>query len=78
MFKVDFSKRLSFWLQLILLVGIVAGGVYFLVDPATPKILKLLITFIILGFVLFFFIGGGGGKGGPLGGKAPPERFGGH
>lgn len=46
---------------------IVAFGLYFVFDPATPKLYKLLIAIGVLGFVLFFFMGGGGGKGGPLG-----------
>lgn len=60
------------------LLGMVAVGFYFVFDPATPKLYKLLIAIGALGFVLYFFMGGGGGKGGPLGGTAPPERFGGH
>jgi len=68
-------KRWRFWSRLTLFVGIVVAGLYFVFDPATPKLYKLLIAFGLLGIILFFFMGSGGGKGGPLGGQAPPERF---
>ncbi len=77
--KPDVSKRLRFWSRFTLFVGMVALGLYFVFDPTTPKLYKLLMTLGVLGFLLFFFMGSGGGKGGPLGGKAPPTRwFGGH
>lgn len=55
--------------------GLVGVGFYFVFDPTVPKLYKLLIVIGVLGFILYFFLGGGGGKGGPLGGKAPPERI---
>jgi len=75
MSKPDLSKRLRFWVRISFFVGIVVAGLYFVFDPATPKLYKLLIAFGLLGIILFFFMGSGGGKGGSLGGKAPPERF---
>ena len=55
------------------LLGMVAVGFYFVFDPTTPKLYKLLIAIGALGFVLYFFMGGGGGKGGLLGGYIPPD-----
>lgn len=64
MSKPDFSKRLRFWVRFTLFVGVVVGGLYFAIDPATPKLYKLLIVFGLLGLLLYFFLwGGGGGKG---------------
>jgi uncharacterized membrane protein YjjB (DUF3815 family) len=71
----NFSKLWSLWMRRACLLGMVAVGFYFVFDPATPQLYKLLIAVGALGFVLYFFMGGGGGKGGPLGGKAPPERW---
>jgi hypothetical protein len=67
-------KRLRAWARLTLFVVIVALGLYFAIDPATPKLFKLLSALGVLGIILYFFLGSGGGKGGPLGGKAPPIR----
>jgi len=62
-------------MQRVCLVGMVGVGFYFVFDPIVPKFYKLLIVIGVLGFILYFFLGRGGGKGGPFGGKAPPERF---
>ena len=64
-----------FWSRLTFFVGMVVVGLYFVFDPATPKLYKLLIALGVLGFLLFFFLGGGGGKGGSLGGTAPPTSW---
>lgn len=56
------------------LAGMVVVGLYFVFDPTTPKLYKLLIGFGLLGLLLYFFLGGGGGKGGPMGGYVPPTR----
>ena len=57
------------------LAGMVVVGLYFVFDPATPRLYKLWIALGVLGFILYFFVGSGGGKGGSLGGTAPPERW---
>jgi len=72
MSKSDLSKRLRFWVRFTFFVGIVVAGLYFVFDPSTPKLYKLLIAFGLLGVILFLFLGGGGGKGGPMGGYVPP------
>jgi hypothetical protein len=66
-----FSKRLFFWTRITLFVGVVAVGIYFVIDPATPRLYKLLIAAGLLGLLLYFLLGRGGGKVGPLGGGAP-------
>jgi hypothetical protein len=68
------SKRLRFCVRLTFFMVIVDVGLYFAIDPATPKLFKLLSAFGVLGINLYFFLGGGG-KGGPLGGEAPPIRY---
>ena len=73
--KSNFSGRLRFWVRFTFFVGLLVVGLYFVIDPATPKLYKLLIAFGFLGFFLYFFLGGGGGKGGPLGGQAPPPEI---
>jgi hypothetical protein len=62
------SKRLGFCVRLTFFMVIVVVGLYFVIDPATPKLLKLLSALGVLGIILYFFLGGGGGKGGPLSG----------
>ena len=74
MSKTGFSKRLGFWVRLTFFVGVVVAGFYFILDPATPKLYKLLIVIGLLALLLYFLLGGGG-KGEPLGGQAPPERY---
>jgi hypothetical protein len=61
MSKLDFSKRLRFWVRITLFAGVVVAGLYFVFDLATPKPYKLLITTGLLGFLLYFLLGGGGG-----------------
>jgi len=61
MSKSNFSKRLRFWARLVFILGLLVAGFYFVFDPSTPKLYKLLIVLGILGFILYFFMGGGGG-----------------
>ena len=50
-------------MRLTFFVGLLVVGIYYVIDPATPKLYRLLIAFGLLGFLLYFFLGGGGGKG---------------
>lgn len=62
MLKLNLSKRLRFWARFTLFAVTVAVGLYFVVDPATPKLYRLLVAFGLLGFLLYYFLGGGGSK----------------
>lgn len=58
----NFSKRLGFWVRQALFVSLLVVGLYFVFDPATPKLYQLLIAFGLLGLLLYYFLGGGGSK----------------
>ncbi len=75
MSKTNFSKQLRFWVRFTLVAGVVAVGLYFVINPATPKLYKLFVAVGLLGLLLYFFLGGGGGKGGELRGTAPPTSW---
>jgi hypothetical protein len=66
--------RLRFWLRFTFFMVMVCVGIYFVFDPAVPRLYKLLLALGVMGILLYVFLGGGGGKGGPLGGKPPPIR----
>ena len=42
--------------------GLLIVGLYFVFDPATPELYQLLISFGLLGLLLYYFLGGGGCK----------------
>ena len=55
---------MRFSVRFTLFVGLLVVGLYYVIDPATPKLYRLLVALGLLGFLLYFFLGdGGGGKG---------------
>ncbi len=49
---------MRFWSRSTLFIGIVAVSLYFIFDPATPKLYKLLIVVGLLGLLLYCLLGG--------------------